>query len=122
MFCIILFLDVFDIECDMNFYSNHVITKLHHNTEHWNHVTDYEQIASYKRALHYFAPDEYIEELKNQSVSCYQYMYMECHHSQAMRNTYWVNFHGDQLPYQYTDDRPCKCRIDKACTEDGKTE
>ena len=100
----------------MSSYQNQVATILHHDMEVQYEVRGHEAPDTYIRNVTYFIPKSHIELIKSLSVSCHQYVMVDCVGAESLgRGSWWKDIDGDKHPFfndpEFADPNGCKCDI-----------
>ena len=96
---------------------DYVLTTIHHDTEYRKYITGFSAVGSYIQYVDYYGvTTTQLKALKEQSVSCEQFVSVECFGvSSGLLYDYWLNIDGERVSWQ-TDDEQCTCSLDRACT------
>ncbi len=96
---------------------NHVVTTIHHNSEHRIYVSGYEEVASYVRNLTYYgATSHQLKSVVTSSLQCRQFMKLRCFGASGTKDDWLIDGNYQQVPY-HRQDGACRCRLTHACTE-----
>ncbi len=121
-------LETIEITCNFSLAQTEgrIQTVIHHDSEERILNQGYLGLASYLRKVMYFVSMEHIIAIKNGSNSCQQFFQLECDHSFALKQSYWLSVDLQEVSYHYDEPQgnpPCLCRFRTgACDVKGWSE